>query len=120
MSTITWSAVLDDATAPCVSRCTTQIIAYTPPEPHEAAATAFKWWLGEVSTEGHDCLNWNVVDEDEQHRVSAIVVIHEPPHMAGTYAVEAERVITARGYRSEPEDVVRAAAILAKCESEDA
>jgi hypothetical protein len=119
---ITWSAILDGGDEPCATRRTSQILSLLPLQPDEAAAQVFGWWLEETPDGAwlSASTNWLFFLDDGDTEASALVVIHEPPEMAGTYAVEAKRVIEATGYAAEPDDTARAAAILAKHAEETA
>lgn len=112
---IIWSAVLQKADAPSVTRRTTQLLSLLPPEPAEAAATALKWWL-----EDHDPdqmgTNWEAEAGDE-NKVTGIVVIHDPPEFAGCYDVEIERVLQASGSTAADDDAQRVRDLLAEHEA---
>lgn len=109
MTTITWSAVLSEADAPCVTRRTTQILSVLPPTPEDAAATALKWWLEEDEPGGFGT-NWDA-EADDHTSLTGHVVIHEPIGFAGTYEVQLERVIQARGYRAYDSDAANIEAL---------
>lgn len=112
-TTITWSAVIDGCTAPCVERRMTEIISFVPPTGADAAATAFKWWLEEDDTEEPYHTNWQShVGEDGETEVAALVMINAPADMAGLYEVRAERKISADGYTAEPANHTAAVALL--------
>lgn len=112
---ITWSAILDGEDEPCVTRCTTRVVHLLSLKPEGAAAEVLKRWLvatpdGVVGVPS----NWAFFLDDGDADASAIVVIHEPPNLAGTYAIAAERVTTTTGHFAESSAVARANAILAK------
>lgn len=102
-TTITWSAVIEDCTAPCVERRTSTIHAIATPPGDVAAATVMQWWLEDTpSHRGFGVTNWEDHAGDDETEVTALVMIHEPAELAGLYEVHAERKITARGYTAEP------------------
>lgn len=111
-TTIIWSAVLADSEAACVSRQTTQIIAFAPPAPQDAAATALKWWLEEPMPHASSWNHWDAEFDEDTNEARAFVIIHEPADMAGVFEVELERPIVAKGYAAETDAAAKALAIV--------